>query len=727
MWMKVEITATGTLTSVACVSLACFTKLDATWGSYVSLKCCGAHRARIYRLEIDEKMSDEGIRVDHWPSWCKTLQVQGHVNVTCIAPLDVPVVQYLALAPADDRHPKLALSFVKRLLRNRILTGRADTVALQCDGLDYGEWRYNAYFRGCTKDGKCQVMTFGGGIVTSETMVLMFPSATSLFTTRSNGKRTYEPVGTHARGFREMVAMAIRMTSSYRTRDAFVTYSFLLHAPSGAGKTTLVEQSAEELGANLLVLDAGVLASPQLRLEDFFSAALRIQPCVLLLEDLELLFSTTLDETKYKLVCRLVNCIENIRKPQLLFHHKASLVRIAIVGTVTVLNALHSKVRQVFAQEVILDVSDLHATEKLGVPDTRWTVELLASLLPSSCKLRLEFLTSLAVRYGQRASKVVAIAQEICRQLSREDSQTLSTESFEAKIAAAAREIASSSNGIDSITCSVPDVSWEDIGGLESVKQYLQEMVVWPLERPEVFCRMGISPPTGIVLHGPPGTGKTMLAKAAAKASGCNFINLVASDLMKGEVGESEKAITRIFDTARALSPCMVFIDEFQSLFGTRSTAGQTTSRMISQLLMELDALKVVSGKNDLATTNDMGNGRIFVLVATNALSAIDPAFLQPGRFENVAFVGLPNVNERKAILEIQRNKMPWNHDVDITQLVEVTDGVNAASMIALCQSAAIQAMQRIPSDAPSEEQCIAMVDFVAALADMNVAVKSYR
>ncbi|KAF4323761.1 hypothetical protein BBO99_00000857 [Phytophthora kernoviae] len=320
--------------------------------------------------------------------------------------------------------------------------------------------------------------------------------------------------------------------------------------------------------------------------------------------------------------------------------------------------------------------------------------------------------------------------------LSHEATAPKSIDALESEIAAAAREISSTNNGADTLSSSVPDVSWDDIGGLERVKQSLIEMVVWPLEKPHVFRRMGVSPPLGMVLHGPPGTGKTMLAKATAKASGCNFLNLSASDLMKAEIGESEKAITRAFDTARALSPCMVFIDEFQSLFGNRSTAGQTTSRMISQLLMELDALKAVSNDNEVDTYIDQGiaaasainsiaTGRIFVLAATNCLSAIDPAFLQPGRFENVVYVGLPSESERAAILEIQRGKMPWSEDVELVKLVEETKGANAASLIALCQAAAIQAMQRIPLDAPIDDQYITMTDFVAALTKGNIDFQS--
>ncbi|KAL3673790.1 hypothetical protein V7S43_001482 [Phytophthora oleae] len=710
--MRVEVTASGSATSVAWASPATFKRLNATYGCYISLQCCELHHPAVFHLDIDEKMSEKDVstvRIDNWPSCnkdndrCDVVTPEGEAVVTLLSPSDVRVVQYLAIAPAGENQRKLALPFVKSLLRGWVLTGHAGSIALRRDGLDYGEWRYEAYFRGQIGTKEQEVLAFEGGLVTDKTLTLMFPSATSPSRGLMSSKRNYQPVGAHARGFRELVAMALQATSIASGDDAVQSLtaprSLLLHAPSGAGKTTLVHQIAMELGANLLVLDGGLLASPHLRLEDYFSAALRIQPCVLLLENLELLFPMTLDEAKYKLVCLLVNCLQSIQN--------ADSSRVAVIGTVSVLDTLHSKVRQLFTEEVFLDV-----------PDKQWTVKLLASLLPPSNSLRREFIMSLAVRYGQRPSNIASIAQQICTRLSREASDNVDT--LETEIAASAREISSTSNGADTLSSSVPDISWDDIGGLEKVKQNLIEMVVWPLEKPQVFRRMGISPPLGMVLHGPPGTGKTMLAKAAAKASGCNFLNLSASDLMKAEIGESEKAITRAFDTARALSPCMIFIDEFQSLFGNRSTAGQTTSRMISQLLMELDALRAVSDSEAHTASSSITTGRIFVLAATNALSAIDPAFLQPGRFENVVYVGLPNASERKAILEIQSSKMPWNQDVDVSKLVQETDGANAASLIALCQSAAIQAMQRIPSNAPEDEQCIAMVNFTAALAKGN-------
>jgi transitional endoplasmic reticulum ATPase len=203
-------------------------------------------------------------------------------------------------------------------------------------------------------------------------------------------------------------------------------------------------------------------------------------------------------------------------------------------------------------------------------------LNILSSMLPRHVPLGSEFLMSLVTRYGQRPSNMAAIARAIhmrytnCEDLLMHD--TLAQ--IEADVSEMARSISAASTSSALVGSSVPNVSWDDIGGLEKVKQSITEMVVWPLEKPHVFRRMGISPPLGIILHGPPGTGKTMLAKAAASASRCNFLNLSASDLMRAEFGESEKAISRAFETARALSPCLMFIDEFQSLFGNRNTAG---------------------------------------------------------------------------------------------------------------------------------------------------------
>lgn len=316
-------TASGSLTSTAYVSASTFKELGATWGCYLILNCCKLHHSRVFRLEIDNKLAennDSRVCIDHWPSCSKDtsvidcIKICGEMKANVMAPSDQKIVQCLVLAPEGDQI-KLALPFVKSLLRNRILTGQAGSLTLQCDGLAYGDWSYRAYFLGQLSNDK--VVAFEGGLVTDKTLILILPSATSLLDTSSLTKHMYQPVGAHGQKFRVLVAMALQMTSmsstnaSVRTIEAF--HSILLHAPSGAGKTTLVYQIAKEFGVNLLLFDGGLLASSQLRLEDFFSAALRIQPCVLLLENLELLFPMIVDESKYKLVCQFVRCLDSIR------------------------------------------------------------------------------------------------------------------------------------------------------------------------------------------------------------------------------------------------------------------------------------------------------------------------------------------------------------------------------------------------------------------------------
>jgi SpoVK/Ycf46/Vps4 family AAA+-type ATPase len=209
------------------------------------------------------------------------------------------------------------------------------------------------------------------------------------------------------------------------------------------------------------------------------------------------------------------------------------------------------------------------------MPSKRWSKQFFASFFPQ-VSFSDEFLNLVVVRYGQQPSNLTSICQYLLASKTEMlESNSNATKVDEKKLMRKITDFALKlPKATKFFTATVPDVTWEDLGGLDTIKQLLIEMIVWPLEKPQVFHRMGISPPSGMLLHGPPGTGKTMLAKAAARASGCNFLNLSASDLMKAEFGESEKAIANAFDAARALSPCMIFIDEFQSLFGSRSTAG---------------------------------------------------------------------------------------------------------------------------------------------------------
>ncbi|NOZ88446.1 MAG: AAA family ATPase, partial [Crenarchaeota archaeon] len=226
------------------------------------------------------------------------------------------------------------------------------------------------------------------------------------------------------------------------------------------------------------------------------------------------------------------------------------------------------------------------------------------------------------------------------------------------------------------------EVHWDDIGGLEDVKQQLREAVEWPLKHPEVFRRLGITPPKGVLLFGPPGTGKTLLAKAAATESGANFIAVRGPEVLSKWVGESEKMIREIFRKARQHSPAIVFFDEIDAIAQTRGafdTSG-VTYRIVNQLLAELDGIVPLSN--------------VVVIAATNRPDILDPALLRPGRFDKVVYVPPPDKKARLEILRIHTRKMPLADDVDLELLAIRTEGYSGADLAALVREAAMLALR---------------------------------
>ncbi|MEM4032158.1 MAG: AAA family ATPase, partial [Zestosphaera sp.] len=228
----------------------------------------------------------------------------------------------------------------------------------------------------------------------------------------------------------------------------------------------------------------------------------------------------------------------------------------------------------------------------------------------------------------------------------------------------------------------VPEVRWSDIGGLEDIKQQLQEAVEWPLKAPQVFENMGVRPPRGILLYGPPGCGKTLLAKAVATESGANFIAIKGPEILSKWVGESEKAIREIFRKARQVAPAIIFFDEIDSIAparGFRTDAG-VTDRIVNQLLAEMDGIQTL--KN------------VVVIAATNRADMLDPALLRPGRFDRIIFVPPPDRRSRLQILRVHVRKVPLAEDVDLEKLADMTEGYSGADLEALVREAVMLALR---------------------------------
>ncbi|MCS7387293.1 MAG: AAA family ATPase, partial [archaeon GB-1867-005] len=253
----------------------------------------------------------------------------------------------------------------------------------------------------------------------------------------------------------------------------------------------------------------------------------------------------------------------------------------------------------------------------------------------------------------------------------------------------------------------IPTVHWEDIGGLEDVKKELREAVEWPLKNPEIFKRFGIRPPKGILLYGPPGCGKTLLARAVATESEANFITIKGPEVFSKWVGESEKAVREVFRKARMAAPAVIFFDEFDSLVPRRGMGvgdSMVTERVISQLLTEMDGIMRLED--------------VVVIAATNRPDMIDPAVLRPGRFDRLIYVPAPDEKARLEIFKIYTKNMPLAKDVNLEELARATKGYSGADIEALCREAALNALRR---DLNAKE--VTKADFDAAMEKIGPSI----
>ncbi|MEK6848179.1 MAG: AAA family ATPase, partial [Nanoarchaeota archaeon] len=252
-----------------------------------------------------------------------------------------------------------------------------------------------------------------------------------------------------------------------------------------------------------------------------------------------------------------------------------------------------------------------------------------------------------------------------------------------------------------------PNVSWNEVGGLEFAKQSLKEAVEWPIKNPAVFTKMGIRPPRGILLYGPPGTGKTLLAKAVAKESEANFILIKGPSLLSMWVGESEKGIRKVFEGARQVSPCIIFFDEIDSLASRRGMdhgGSRVTEQVLNQMLAEMDGLEELTG--------------VVVLGATNRPDMLDPAIMRPGRFDRILLVDAPTKEARESILAIHTKNIPLTKDVSLKELAERTEGFVGADLESLGREAAMIALRE-----SMEAKEVSMKHFEEALKKIRPSV----
>jgi transitional endoplasmic reticulum ATPase len=237
----------------------------------------------------------------------------------------------------------------------------------------------------------------------------------------------------------------------------------------------------------------------------------------------------------------------------------------------------------------------------------------------------------------------------------------------------------------------IPEVTYEDIGGIHNQVKKIREMIELPLKHPELFERLGIDPPKGVLLHGPPGTGKTLLAKAVANESNAYFKSLAGPEVMSKFVGDAEKRLRDVFEDAEKNAPAIIFIDEIDAIAPKREETFGVEGRVVAQLLNSMDGIK--------------GRGQVVVIAATNRVNAIDPALRRSGRFDREIVIGVPDRQGRKEVLQIHTRNMPLQKDVDLNKLADITHGFVGADLEGLCKEAAMSALRRILPDLTLEEE----------------------
>ena len=497
---------------------------------------------------------------------------------------------------------------------------------------------------------------------------------------------TYEDIGGMKdiiQKVRELVELPLKHPEVFKRLGIEPPKGILFYGPPGVGKTLLAKAIANETNAYFIAINGPEIMSKyygesEQRLREIFEEAKKHAPAIIFIDEIDAIApkrDEVIGEVERRVVAQLLALMDGLE----------SRGEVIVIAATNRPNALDPALRRPgrFDREI-----------EIPLPDKQGRLEILqihTRNMPLASDVDLERLAEMTRGYtgADLAALVKEAALHALRRylpkidLSEDRIPPEVLEEMEVRMEdfmTALREIVPS--GLREIYIEVPEVHWDDIGGLEDVKQQLREAVEWPLKYPEVFNRMGIEAPKGILLFGPPGTGKTMLAKAAATESGANFIAVRGPEILSKWVGESEKAIREIFRKARLHAPAIIFFDEIDAIAQTRGfydTSG-VTYRIVNQLLAELDGIEPLTN--------------VVVIAATNRPDILDPALLRPGRFDKIIYVPPPDTRARLEILKIHTRKMPLAEDVDLELLALKTEGYSGADIAALCREAALLALR---------------------------------
>ena len=502
---------------------------------------------------------------------------------------------------------------------------------------------------------------------------------------------TYEDIGgihNEIKKVREMIELPLRHPEIFEKLGIEAPKGVLLYGPPGTGKTLLAKAVANESQAHFISISGPEIMSKfygesEARLREIFKEAREKAPSIIFVDEIDSIApkrEEVTGEVERRVVSQMLSLMDGLEARG----------KVIVIAATNRPNAIDPALRRPgrFDREIEIKVPDkkgrkdilaIHSRNMpLAADGQEYPVDIdkIASVSHGYVGADLEYLCKEAAMKCLRRLLPVLDLQEEKLPPETLDKLIVNHDDFTKAL------IEVTPSGMREVFIENPDIKWEEVGGLEDVKRELQEAVEWPMKYPGLYDKLGHNMPRGILLHGPSGTGKTLLAKAVATQSEANFISVRGPELLSKWVGESERGIREIFKRARQSSPCVVFFDEIDSIAPIRGAGGETavTERVVSQLLTELDGMENMHG--------------VIVLAATNRADMIDPALLRPGRFDKIIQIPLPDKESRKSILKLNAEKIPTitetsdpNH-IDFERLSEITDGLSGADTASIANTA---------------------------------------
>jgi len=499
---------------------------------------------------------------------------------------------------------------------------------------------------------------------------------------------SYEDIGglgSQLQKVREMIELPLKHPILFRTLGIDPPKGVLLHGPPGTGKTMIAKAVANETNAHFSSINGPEIISKyygesEKQLREFFEEAAAQAPAIIFIDELDSIAPKREDvtgEVERRVVAQLLTLMDGMQGRD----------NVVVIGATNRQDAVDQALRRPgrFDREI-----------EIGVPDKagrREIIDIHVRGMPISDNFDIEWI--LKHTHGFVGADVSALSREAAMKalrrylpeidLEEEEVPPEVLEKMEVRMddfKQAMKEVEPSA--LREIYVEVPELSWDEVGGLEEVKDRLKESIDWPLTKPELFEHFGINAPRGILLFGAPGTGKTLLAKAIATEAEANFITVKGPELFSKWVGESEKAIREVFKKAGQASPSIIFLDEFESIgahrsANTDSSGGQVNNRMVDQLLTCMDGVESLDG--------------VVIVAATNRPEMIDKALLRSGRFERVLHIPPPDEASRREILVIHSRKMPLGK-FDITDFAKQLEGYTGADIEAVCRESALITMR---------------------------------